>query len=297
MHCGTRSGDWAEAALTVRPEPEFARAVAVHLRFHGGRADEVLQLAHELGDPDTRVDPDAGCLTAWGHWNAALAAGNPDMGLWMSRTIDAAGRAGNRARAAATASIEVAFRLVVGQTEEAQRIASRTHEEAKATGNQTALCWTSFFMGRAQSSIDPAQALRSFDRAIDIADRIRNPLVGGLAATERAVVIARTEEPHRGWAPLARALSSFVKSGDRQQLWTSAHHLAYFLVRAGRPDDARGIWRELGTRQAYAAQHHRDELGELLGDPGEGALSDEELIERIQEVLDRLEQAGWARTA
>jgi len=283
-------GDWAEAALAVRPEPEFARAVAVHLRFHGGRADEVLRLAKELGAPDAGDEPDATCLTAWGRWNAALVTGSADMTTWMSRTIEAAGRTGNPARAAALASIEVAFRLVAGEAEAARRVASRTYHEAKASDNQTALCWTSFFLGRAWSETDPTLALQYFDRAIEIAERIRNPLVSGLAATEAAVVIARSEEPSRGRVRLSRALRSFVNSGDRQQLWTSAHHLAYFLVRAGRPDDARDIWRELGGRQAYAAQHHRDELRELLGDPGEGGLSDEELIERIRGVLDWLDR-------
>ena len=75
------------------------------------------------------------------------------------------------------------------------------------------------------------------------------------------------------------------------QLWTSAHHLAYFLIRAGCPEDAHRIWEQLGSRPAYAAQHHRDELAELLGKPG-ATLSDDELIERIRGVLDALDGAA-----
>jgi hypothetical protein len=82
---------------------------------------------------------------------------------------------------------------------------------------------------------------------------------------------------------------SFIHSGDRLQLWTSAHHLAYFLIRAGRMEDARRIWQELGSRPAFAAQHHRDELAERLGPPAESTLSDDELVERIRGVLDRLD--------
>jgi hypothetical protein len=44
-----------------------------------------------------------------------------------------------------------------------------------------------------------------------------------------------------------------------------------------------------GGMGEVAAQHHRDELTELLGDSGEGILSDDELIEHIRGVLDTLE--------
>ena len=143
--------------------------------------------------------------------------------------------------------------------------------------------------GRAYSDEDPGLALECFERAAKIAERVGLPLNGGFAATEAAVVIARFEEPSQGRVRLSRAIRSFINSGDRQQLWTSAHHLAYFLVRAGRPEDASSIWRELDRRQGWAAQHHRDELAELLGSPEESVLSDDELVEHIRVVLDALD--------
>ena len=73
-------------------------------------------------------------------------------------------------------------------------------------------------------------------------------------------------------------------------LWFCAHDLAFFLIRAEHMDDARAIWEGLGSRPAFAAKHLRDELTELLGDPGENQLSDDELIERIRGVLDDLER-------
>jgi hypothetical protein len=282
-------GDWAEAALAVSPEPAFARPVAVHLRFHGGRPDDATRLAAKLGSLDAERDPDAACLTAMGRWDRALVTRDPGMEASMLRTFEAGRRTGNAALAATLESIHVAFKLMAGETHEARRIAVKTHEEARATHNQAALCWTSFFMGRAHSDTDFTRALQYLDRSAAIAERHRIPLVAGLAATEAAVVIARYEEPVRARPRLARALRSFVDSGDRWQLWTSAHHLAYFLARAGRLKDARSIWGELVGRQAYAAQHHRDELRGLLGDPGDGTLSDDELVERIRGVLDALD--------
>jgi predicted ATPase len=282
-------GDWAEAALELDREPAFARAVAVHLRTHGGRPEDAVRLAAQVADPDTSDDPDAVCMSYWIRWNGAMIAGDPDFTHWMHLAIEAGQRTGSVARASAIRSIEVAFKAVAGEMAQARRIASEAHAVATQSGNQTALCWTSFFMGRAHSDVDPHMALEYFDRAADIAERHHLPLLGGLAATEATVIIARTEEPGRGWARLVSALRVFIKSGDRLQLWTSAHHLAYFLARAGRRDDARSIWRELGARQAYAAQHHRDELASLLGEPGAGTLTDDALVERIREVLDEVD--------
>jgi hypothetical protein len=66
-----------------------------------------------------------------------------------------------------------------------------------------------------------------------------------------------------------------------------AHHLASFLIRTGRPEDARHICQELGGRQAQAAQQQRDELAKLLGKPELSTLSDDDLIERIRDVTGR----------
>ena len=86
-------------------------------------------------------------------------------------------------------------------------------------------------------------------------------------------------------------------SGNLAQLWTGAHNLAFFLIGAGHMDDAMAIWEGLGSRPAYAAKHLRDELTELLGDPGENQLSDDELIERIRGVLHDLERDDLKSTA
>jgi predicted ATPase len=282
-------GDWAEAALAVSPEPAFARPVATHLHFHGGRHADAVRLAAGLADLEDDADPEIACLTSWGRWDAALATGSGDVTTWMQRTIEAGRRSGNAARAAALESIEVAMRLMGGETDLARRIAVEAHQKARATGNETALCWTSFFMGRAHTDSDPQLALQHFDHAIEIATRCGIPLVGGIASTEAAVVIARVEEPGRARTRLARAVRSFLDSGDRGQLWTSAHHLAFFLIRLGRAEDARLLWKELGSRQGYAAQHHREELTTLLGSPGERALSDGELVELIRRLLHELE--------
>lgn len=282
--------DWAEAALEVSPEPEFARAVAVHLRTHGGRPADAVRLASERVDSTGAADPDAICLSAWSQWNRAMIEGSPQLDEWMQRAIEAGLLAGNPARASALRSIEVVFKVIAGAMEDARRIACEAHAEAQATGNQAALCWTHFFMGRAHSDVDAPLALLHFNRSREIATRHHIPLLRGIAATEAAVISARTDEPSRASGPLSRALRVFINSGDRLQLWTSVHHLAFFLVRAGRTDEARSLWRELGERPAFAARHHRDELAALLGEPGAGSLSDDDLVERIRDLLDELDR-------
>lgn len=284
-------GDWAEASLVVSPEPAFVRAVATHLRFHGGRPDSSLRLAAGLARPEDVTDPDEACMIAQARWAAAISAGDAD-GIveWMERSHYQALQVGNTAREAAIRSIQVAFKVMAGDMEAARRIAVESHAKALASGNQTALCWTHFFMGRAHTDVDSTAALQHFQRAVEVAVGCENPLVRGLAATEATVVIARNGDPEQGRIQLAEALRSFIQSNDRYQLWTSAHHLAYFLNRLGRPDVARRIWRELGTRQAYAARHHRDELETLLGPAGTARLSDDEFIVEIRSVIDALDQ-------
>ncbi len=243
-------GDWAYEALTVQPEPAYARAVANHLFTHGGRPEDAVRLVEEFeGDVDSG-DPDAECLWAWAKFNSKILTGDPGLMVWMHRWIEAGEQTGNIAHTAAIKSIEVVFRVRTGEMEEARRVGVEAHEEARATGNQIALCWATFMKGRAFSDSDPRLALEHFDRAAGIAERVGLPLNGGFAATEAAVVIARLEGPGKAQVRLARAIRSFINSGDRQQLWTSAHHFAYFLTRVGRSDDARSIWRELVGRQA-----------------------------------------------
>jgi predicted ATPase len=284
-------GDWAEASLGVSPEPAFARSVASHLRFHGGRPDASIRLAAGLDRPENVTDPDAACMIAQARWVAAIAAGDADaINEWMERSHQQAVKVGNTALEAAIGSIRVAFKVMEGEMETARNIAAQAHAKALASGNQTALCWTHFFMGRAHTDIDSATALEHFQRAVEVAVGSGNQLVRGLAATEAAVAIARSGDPEQGRTQLSKALHSFIISNDRFQLWTSAHHLAHFLNRLGRPDEARRIWRELGTRQAYAAQHHRDELGALLGPAGTARLSDDEFIVEIRSMLEALDQ-------
>jgi predicted ATPase len=283
-------GDWAEEALAVRPEPACARAVANHLFTHGGRPEDAVRLVEEFEGEVDAGDPDAECLWAWANFNRMILTGDPELMPGMHRWVEAGQRTGNAAHAAAIKSIEVVFRVRAGEMDDARRVGGEAYHEARATGNQIALCWATFMKGRAYSDSDPRLALEHFERAAEIAERAGLTLNGGFAATEAAVVIARLEEPGQARARLVRAIRSFITSGDRQQLWTSAHHFAYFLTRVGRPDEARSIWRELGARQGWAAQHHRDELTELLGPPEETSLTDDELVERIRGVLDALDE-------
>lgn len=283
-------GDWAEAALAVSPEPAFARAVATHIYLHGGRPADAVRLAAGLAAPEDVSDPDEACMIAQAHWAAAVAAGDADgIRQWMDRSVAAARAAGEKTRAAVISSICVAFRVMAGDREEAREIAAEAYDNARASGNQAALAWTCFFMGRAETGGDAAVALEHFQCAARIAGRCGNPLVRGLAATEAAVVIARRGDPDQGCLHLSQALRSFIRSNDRFQLWTSAHHLAYFLNRVGRPDDARQVWHELGPRPGFAARHHRDELQALLGPPGEAALGDDEFVALISSLLESLE--------
>jgi len=114
--------DWAEAALELSPEPAFARAIAVHLRTHGGRPTDAVCLAAEPVDPEGAGDADEMCLSAWSQWNRAMIERSPQLDEWMHRAIEAGFLAGNPARANALRSIEVVFKVIAGEMQEARRI-------------------------------------------------------------------------------------------------------------------------------------------------------------------------------
>ena len=283
-------GDWAKEALNVHPEPAYARAVANHLFTHGGRPEDAVRLVEEFEGEVDAGDPDAECLWAWANFNAGILTQSPEMMEWMHRWVEAGQRTGNVAHTAAIKSIEVVFRVMAGEMDDARRIAEDASKEAESTGNHMARCWATFMKGRAYSDGDHRLALECFDRAAEIAKQNGLSLNAGFAATEAAVVIARYEEPGRGRERLVSAIRSFINTGDRQQLWTSAHHLAFFLTRVGHVDEARSIWCDLGERRGWAAQHHRDELEELLGSYGESELSDDEFVDHIRGLLDAMDE-------
>ena len=290
-------GDWAEAALALTPEPAYARAVAVHLRAVVGRIDDATRLASGMDRPEN-TDLDEACLQATSSWSIAAVLRSADMDAVIERVAESLARIENQAWATALKSIEVPFAVMAGRMDKAKRIAAEALGAAEETGNTTALSRAYLAMGRAYSDSDPELALRNLDRSYELAGRHELlPLVGAMAAAETATAVARVEEPGRGRVQFSRALRSFIVSGNLAQLWGGAHSLAFFLIHEGHMDDARAIWEGLGSRPAYAGKHLRDELTELLGDPGENQLSDDELIERIRGVLHDLERDDLESTS
>ena len=290
------AGDWAEAALALTPEPPYARAVAVNLRALGGRIDDAVRLASGM-DRSENTDLDEACLQADARWSVAAVLGSADIDDVIQRAMESVAPTANQAWATAHRSIEATAAVTAGRMDEAKRIASEALGAAEEAGNTTALSWAYIATGLAYSDSDPELALQNYDRSYELAERHGLPLVAGMAASQAATIIARVEEAGSRHVRLSRALRSFIVSGDLPQLWTCAHHLAFFLIRAGHLDDARAIWEGLGSRPGYAATHFRDELTELLGDPGEKKLSDDEQIERIRGVLDDLERKSTAQGA
>ena len=289
-------GNWAEAALALIPEPPYARAVAVHLRAQGGRIDDATRLASGM-DRSENIDLDEACLQAWARWSVAAVLGSADIDDVIERAVESVVRTGNEAWATTLKSLKATHAVMAGRMDEAKRIAAEALEAAEETGNTTALSWAYFATGRAYSDSDPELALRNLDRSYDLTGRHGIPLVAGIAAAQAATAIVRVGEPGRGRVQLSRALRSFIVSGDLPLLWFCAHDLAFFLIGAGHMEDARAIWEGLGSRPAYAGKHLRDELTELLGDPAENQLSDDELIELIRGVLHDLERDDLESTA
>lgn len=281
-------GNWAATALGMKTEPKYARAVAIHLLSLGGRFEKAAEI-NDLQLGNLSIDPDEACMHAHAIWSFAAVSGSTDLRDCIHRAIDAVSKTENEAWIAALTSIQVPFAVMAGQMDEAKTIAGLTLQQAKHSGNSTALCWSLFAKGRALSVDEPEPALQFFEQAINIANQNRNLLVGSIAATEAAAIIARFHEPEEGKKRLTEAIRSFIISGDRMQLWTSAHHLIFFLIRINKMNYATAIWKGLYSRPAFSAQHHRDEITEKLGKPDKNNLTDEDFTEMIHSILNDLE--------
>ena len=274
-------GDWADAALEMETEPPYARPVAIFFRTQaGGRIEDATRLAHGM-DGSQSTDLDEECVRAWALWVLALSARRADIGEAAQLFLDTARRTGNCPWAATIKSLIAVSAVIAGRMDDARRIADEAFETAAKTRNSAALGEALYAMGRAHSDSDPELALGYLDRAIEINERQGFQLTIGSASSTSAGILLRMGDLERGRVRVSRALRSFMGSGDLLQVWSIAHHLVYFLVRSGHEDEAQAIWSGLKARPApYSSRHHLDELNDLLGNPDENELSDDDLRSR-----------------
>ena len=280
-------GDWSEAALNLEPEPLYARPMAVFLQIQrAGRIEDITRLAQGLESPSTDLDDE--CLRAWTRFTLALVSRSADIEVATQQTLEAAGRTGNRGWAATFKALIGGGMAIAGHQDEAQSLSAEALESAEQSGNTTALASAYWAMGRSFSETDPELALRYLDLGTRLAQRQQYPL-GNATEVIAAGIILRSGDLERGRVRLVRSLRPIMACGDLIQAWHGAHHLVDFLIRSDRLDDARAIWAGLGARLGVVIPRLREELRDRLGDPGEDALSDGEVLDRMRRIMEALE--------
>ena len=104
--------------------------------------------------------------------------------------------------------------------------------------------------------------------------------MAALLATEGRIAAARPL--------LAAAIQTWVRVGDRGQLWTTLHHVVDVLLKAGQRDLAQELWHELRDRVGYISQTQRAALQTQLGEPREPTLTDDQLLAWSRQIAGRL---------
>lgn len=100
------------------------------------------------------------------------------------------------------------------------------------------LAWVHYAEGEALAVEDPRAALAAFDRGIDLADRVGNRFLGGVARVSASSVTARSGDAERALPAFARIIEDWRRQGNRTHLVILLRNLVELLVRIGANDPA-----------------------------------------------------------
>jgi len=145
----------------------------------------------------------------------------------------------------------------------------------------TALGWMAYAAGEIELDADPATALRSLDRAIELAGLAGNTYLGGVARVSATTVQARHGEPDAALRAFADVIRWWLESGDHPHLITTLRNLLALFLRLGADGPAAELWGTVGsdrTSRSFGVERSRlDEARGALAD----RLAEEVLAERL----------------
>jgi hypothetical protein len=160
---------------------------------------------------------------------------------------------------------------------------------ARQAALPAAACGGAFVYGRLLAATGDPTAIEQFDRAIEMARDLKWTLVEYVALSESAALLAASGDIPAARNRLSDAMGAWLRSGDRNQLWTTLHHLTMLHVRSGDTASAQEIWAQLKERAAFVAEAHRAQLVQLFGEPPPCTMTDDQLVAWAQELADHLQ--------
>jgi hypothetical protein len=174
--------------------------------------------------------------------------------------------------------------------------------------------WLAFTTGEVLARTDPDGALAALGEARDLADRVGNRYLSGVARAATVAAVARRPDPAGALEELLDLARTWAPTGDRTHLLTALRNAVPLLVRLDRPAEAARLLGTVTARQlpapygveadaladARAALAHRLGAARLAACTAEGrstdlasavtrlaAASHEQAVEPEEVVLDR----------
>ena len=282
-------GDWCLDAMSIEPEPVLARSTAADLYVYCGRIDESVALPEwdrVAQDPET-IDTFWEAHRQWGY---RMYVGDPSFREWVTKTVEIGRRVGAApARLTFFEGCFTTYHLMAGRVEDAQRVALQCFDRAAKIENTEVRAWSHFFMGRAFPETDLEVSLGHLEQAAELAGRLGYDLIRGLALSDAAPLAVQVRDTPATRARFVSLCRRFADNGEMLSFWGGVHQLVFLLLFWDREDEARALWSELGDRPGYTSEYLRDELTERFGAAGPSEIPDQDLIERIRQILDGLD--------
>jgi hypothetical protein len=113
--------------------------------------------------------------------------------------------------------------------------------EARASGNPTALAYALWTQGETLADVDPERAAEALDAARDIADRVGNSFVSGIARTASVALRGRHGSPDEALNLFREAIEHWRVAGNRTLMVTALRNLVILFARTGRDDSAAAL--------------------------------------------------------
>lgn len=106
--------------------------------------------------------------------------------------------------------------------------------------------WLRYAEGEIAIDTDPERALRSLERAMELADRVGNRYLGGVARVSATSLRARHGDPTDALDAFADVIRWWLDRGDRTHLVTTLRNVLDLLVRLGDDVAAAELWGTVG---------------------------------------------------
>jgi predicted ATPase/DNA-binding SARP family transcriptional activator len=183
-----------------------------------------------------------------------------------------------------------------GDATRALDLAHESRAEAELSGSFTALAWSDYVTGEGLPALELERALDHLERASEIAGRVANEFIAGVAGLSAASLVARHGDLAAAARTFVGVIDRFEHAGNWRQQWTAMRQAVELLARLSQPRAAAMV---LGAvEQADADNIFGDDAERLgrLGDELRAALGQSfDAAIRAGRSLDRSDVIAFVR--